>query len=204
MRSVYHPPPTESYRDSLIWSDGPSSLLAGYHSFHLYELSICGVNMFQNLTTSWHGLVDTGSSCLGLPAEFFDMVISWLPMTCNLGRTDGLPHACYLQGDVRQKVLPTISFKLAAGGADLFINLGDLLFNLGDAGVNPADYRFCLYRAGSITLGASTANPITFGGRVVRQFFVAFDMSPSGKVRKRPRARACMIAFRAAPFVCAI
>jgi hypothetical protein len=57
-------------------------------------------------------LVDTGSSCLGLPAEFYDMVISWLPLRCNLGRYDSLPNVCYISDDVRP-VLPTLSFKLA-------------------------------------------------------------------------------------------
>lgn len=173
----------ELYRDRLSWSDGPSSLLLGYHSFHIYHLQICGVDMFQNLTSSvttasrhthwgpgraamgtlmlssrssgllllglirwcpplltslcvrlllvcvlhpsffprhsavpasssWHVLVDTGSSCLGLPAEFYDMVISWLPLRCNLGRYDSLPNVCYISDDVRP-VLPTLSFKLA-------------------------------------------------------------------------------------------
>lgn len=175
-------PLPEQYRDQLVWSTGPSTLLTGFHSFDIYELKICGVNMFQNLTSSWHALVDTGSSCLGLPAEFFDMVISWLPMTCNLGRVDGLPHVCYLSGDVKQRVLPTLSFKLAAGGSDLFINLSDLLFNQGAAGVDPANYRFCLYRSSSLTQGANQGNSIAFGGRVIKQFFAAFDMSAEGKV----------------------
>lgn len=63
-------------------------------------------------SSSWHVLIDTGSSCLGLPAEFYDMVISWLPLRCNLGRYDALPNVCYITEDVRP-VLPTLSFKLA-------------------------------------------------------------------------------------------
>jgi hypothetical protein len=105
---------TEQYRSRLVWSDGPvsSDLLSGYHSFRVYHLKICGVDMFRNLTSSWHALVDTGSSCLGLPAEFFDMLVSWVPLQCDLGRSDGLPHVCYLMPEVKP-VLPTLSFKLA-------------------------------------------------------------------------------------------
>ena len=55
------------------------------------------------------------------------MVISWLPLRCNLGRSDSLPHVCYITPDVKQ-VLPTLSFKLAPDGTELFINLSDLLF----------------------------------------------------------------------------
>lgn len=47
-------PSPELYRSRLSWSDGPSALLGGYHSFHMFHLKICGVDMFQNLTSSVH------------------------------------------------------------------------------------------------------------------------------------------------------
>lgn len=105
---------SEAWRKKVVWSDGAvSDILPGYHSFRVYHLKICGVDMFQNLTSSWHALVDSGASCLGLPAEMYDMVISWLPLTCDLGRVDGLPHICQLKSDVKKTVLPTIGFKMA-------------------------------------------------------------------------------------------
>ena len=105
---------SEYWRSKLIWSNGPvTDVLSDYHSFRLFHFKICGVDMFQNLTTTWHALVDTGASCLGLPAEFFDMVISWLPMRCALGKIDNIPRLCYLSTEVRTSSLPTISFKLA-------------------------------------------------------------------------------------------
>ena len=86
----------------LVWCLCASSPLA----------SFARVPSLPSSFSSWHALVDSGSSCLGLPAEFFDMVLSWLPLRCNLGRYDSLPNVCYITEDVRQ-VLPTLSFKLA-------------------------------------------------------------------------------------------
>ena len=136
---------SELYRSRLSWSSGPVDLLAGYHSFSVYHMTVCGVDMFQNLTSSWHGMVDTGSSCLGLPAEFFDMLISWMPLHCNLGLYDNQPHVCYITADIQNRnKLPTLSFRMADQGAEIFISLQDLLFQ------QQTLMRICVYRLGTM------------------------------------------------------
>lgn len=136
---------SELYRSRLSWSAGPADLLTGYHSFSVYHLSLCGVDMFQNLTSSWHAMVDTGSSCLGLPAEFFDMLISWLPLRCNLGLYDGQPHVCYITADIQNRnKLPTLSFRMADRGQEIYIDLAQLLFQ------QQTLMRICVFRLGTI------------------------------------------------------
>jgi hypothetical protein len=44
--------------------------------------------------------------------------------------------------------------------------------------------RICLYRASSILNGPNYANGIVFGGRVLKQFYAAFDMSATSKVNR--------------------
>lgn len=66
---------------------------------------------------------------------------------------------------------------LCQSGTELFISLSDLLF----ASVTYSN-RICLYRSGSIINGPSFSNSIVFGGRVLKQFYAAFDMTGTGKI----------------------
>jgi hypothetical protein len=162
----------EAWRDKLVWSSGPVDLFEEYHSFRLSSLSICGVDLFQNLTSTWPAIIDSGASCLGLPAEFFDMVISWMPLRCGLGKLDSVPRICYVSSEVRTGSLPTITFKLSEFGSDLYIDLSELLFPTSSSVPN----RMCIYRGASVIGGPSPYNSIVFGGRVLKQFYAAFSM----------------------------
>ena len=81
----------EKYRDSLQWSYGAAFGLDDYHSFSMWDLSVCGANLQQGVlqgVAPMSAIVDTGSTCLSLPAELFDALVSWLPITCS-DSTDG-------------------------------------------------------------------------------------------------------------------
>ena len=76
----------ERFRSALLWSYPASVTLSPYHAFAMFDLSVCGVNLQQGVLQSVEpisAIVDTGSSCLGLPLELFDAVVSWLPVTCS-------------------------------------------------------------------------------------------------------------------------
>ena len=83
---------SDEWRSSLLWTYPGSVSFGSYHSFALFDLSVCGVNLQQTLLQTSEpvsAVVDSGSSCLGLPAELFDGVVSWLPVTCS-DSADGL------------------------------------------------------------------------------------------------------------------
>jgi len=167
---------SEEYRAVQSWTSGPVTdgvnlpAQGGPFTFPVHHMKICGVDMFQNLTTTWHALVDSGASCLGLPAEFYDMAISWLPVKCNLGRFTHLPYICYFGSDINKQRLPTLSFRLADQGRELFIDLSQLLFAFSNL-----DNRLCLTRMSSMLNPPSSFNAIVFGGRVLKQFYTTFD-----------------------------
>jgi len=83
----------ETWRDSLLWSYPAAITLNSYHSFLLWDLSVCGVNLQSQLLNSniqpLSAIIDTGSTCLSLPAELFDSLITWIPVTCS-DSPDGL------------------------------------------------------------------------------------------------------------------
>ena len=82
---------SERYRSSLQWSYGAAVGLDDYHSFSMWDLSVCGANLQQGVLQGvdpLSAIVDTGSTCLSLPAELFDALVSWLPVTCS-DATDG-------------------------------------------------------------------------------------------------------------------
>ena len=95
---------SDSYRDRLVWSYPGSVSLAGYHSFALFDLSVCGVNLQQAALGDGgqpvSAVVDTGSSCLSLPAELFDALVSWLPVACS-DSADGLQQGDSSAGSLR-------------------------------------------------------------------------------------------------------
>ena len=76
----------EQYRETLQWSYGAALGLEDYHSFSMWDLSVCGINLQQGVlqgNAPLSAIVDTGSTCLSLPAELFDAVVSWLPVACS-------------------------------------------------------------------------------------------------------------------------
>lgn len=165
----------EEYRDRLVWG-GPDSI--AYHTFMIRELKVCGVDLIDNFTDySFHGLVDTGASCLGLPQELFDSLISWLPVVCHTRTflTGGLRQdvQCVLKPDV-PTVLPTLTFIMSpATGRDndhtpLHLPLEDLLIGR----------QLCLRRTDAVVPGVGVVSfgisTISFGNRALRSLFTVF------------------------------
>jgi hypothetical protein len=130
----------ERYRDFLQWSAPKINM--NYHWFDLYTLKICNVSLTDFLGTDAIPLaafIDSGSSCLQLPAEIFDAMTSWLPVDCVSASwpdpITGLPVpdssvVCFFDPSSYNNsvpLLPSIAFSLTRGGQELFIRVEDLL-----------------------------------------------------------------------------
>lgn len=70
---------SETQPIGLLWKEGPSLLPYAFHNFEMYRLAACGVELFENYSSHWTAMVDTGAACLSLPLEFFEMVTAWAP-----------------------------------------------------------------------------------------------------------------------------
>ena len=109
---------SESYRNSLQWSYSAAIGLDDYHSFSMWDLSVCGVNLQQGVmqgVAPLSAIVDSGSACLSLPAELFDALVSWLPVACS-DSTDGEQQG--------QATATAIDRSLLGGNADNPVNSG--------------------------------------------------------------------------------
>jgi hypothetical protein len=95
-----------------VWSYPGSVSLAGYHSFALFDLSVCGVSLqqaaFGDSQQPVSAVVDTGSSCLSLPAELFDALVSWLPVSCS-DSADGLQQGDSSAGSLGGNAFPPVA-----------------------------------------------------------------------------------------------
>ena len=101
---------------------------AYFHTFPLFKLSVCGVNLLSNFSSNYQVLVDTGTSCLGLPATFYDQLFKWIAPAVVYSTGDPSSGAFVRRyGTKNEKFLPTITFRLSEHGPLFRINLNDLL-----------------------------------------------------------------------------
>lgn len=176
----------EGLRDGLQWS--PASAMSALHRFAIHSLSVCG----QDLLTATDratlpAIVDTGASCLSLPAEVFDLLVEWLPVECEQETLAGVPIAASAQNvwysqagerscrlaelDLSSTDLPTLSFTVRAGGDLLHLPLERLL-RLADPDPNTRGH-LCLHRGYPID---DPGAYLSLGTMAVSSFYVAFDM----------------------------
>ena len=80
------------YSSSMKWSR-QSTTFPSYHNFMVSELSICGINLMKPVTSYvWPAMVDTGQSCVQLPGEMYNSLLSWLlPGNRTFANIDDLP-----------------------------------------------------------------------------------------------------------------
>ncbi len=184
----------ESYRSSLQWGAPQSSPPFQYHAFPLYSMQVCGVSLLPSSSVSSSfplaGVVDTGSSCLTLPAELFDSLLSWIPAECDLLSN------CYLPLHVRS-ILPDLSFTVASTGTALILPLADLL--LRSTAAQGGRQPYCLFRGPSVA--AANGSLIVFGSRALQNVVTAFNMNSkqvgvAGKQQRSPLTVQCKAAVK--------
>lgn len=99
-----------TYEDSIVWQK-QANQYPEYHTIFIDDLTICGQNILNSLANNWGVLIDTGSVCLNLPEEIYNVFIS---------RIDLSPI-----NDANE--LPTFSFSI--GNNNFYIPLSSLLVN---------------------------------------------------------------------------
>eukprot|EP00903_Cladosiphon_okamuranus_P009233 g8814.t1 len=114
------------------WGEENTARFPNTWGFSAFDLSVCGRGMMGNVTSFWPAVVSTGSACLGLPEEFFDSLMAWLPVTGDcLAQADGAPAGimCSLASEDATEELPSLSFRLRHHGQQLYIPLSSLLLD---------------------------------------------------------------------------
>ena len=118
----------------MVWSERQPFDLSTlvHHTFPIFDLSVCGINMFGNFTSNYFAIIDTGGSCLGLPETFYEELFVWLgnAFLRDLDEVSKKPNwrpAVYLREDFPISSLPSITFKLSEDGPVFSIDLRRLV-----------------------------------------------------------------------------
>lgn len=200
--------PSQGWGSMMSWSETQpialkgrewaSSLPYAFHTFEIFELSLCGVNMFERYSSHWPAMVDTGAACLSLPQEFFDMVVAWVPSLDCVPETE--PEydysecldqqctkfkpvtVCYLRDGADPSNLPTLTFSMSEGSQPLYLPLSELIVNDRPSGrprvcINPGDSISYLDTIPESSAGSVVFFPkISFGTLALSNLLTAFDM----------------------------
>jgi hypothetical protein len=102
------------------------------HALHVFDLLLCGHSLVANFTELMPltAVIDTGASCLTLPAELFDAAVAWLPVTC-VSQPFGADKACTISGASASAPLPDLGFVMgrdaASASEPLLLSVSNLL-----------------------------------------------------------------------------
>jgi hypothetical protein len=181
----------DEYAESIVWAESQAVDDGFFHTVTLFNMSVCGVPLCSNWSSHWEALVDTGATCLTLPAEFYDVLMAWVP-ACSDTNTG---ERCYVENnDAAIAALPHIAFQLKEYGTPLYISLASLLLDTGSSSsslsLSPestatdddadANRELCVLRGGQIAtsdgLYMQTLPRISFGSLVLRSLYAAFDL----------------------------
>lgn len=163
-----------AYASELLWAEQNSIDDYGFHRAIVYHMTVCDVPIFAKRTSQWAAIIDTGSSCLGLPTEFFDVVATWSDLTCttlNNGRNEK-EQICYIEAAFTG-TLPTIAFYLEEGDSDpLYIPLSSLLLDAETVNGESVQ-RLCIVEGRGFEESQFTDayKTITFGTKVVESLY---------------------------------
>jgi len=110
-----------------------------YYRFDMIDLEICGMPLYlahpsSSYVSHYPAMVDTGASCLGLPHDFYQMLLAYAPFSCD---NSTLTH-CTLDAGVTGK-LPPLSFKLQQDGEKFYIPLENLVID------EDGENKLCIY-----------------------------------------------------------
>jgi hypothetical protein len=125
--------------EDIIWSEKAPNKSRDYFVFPVFQLQACGVPLFGDYTRSWSAIIDTGASCLGLPKDFFEILIKRIPVTCQRSR-EGYAGGCFLNEGVTGS-LPLLTFRVSDSGDLLSLSLDDLI-------LPGSDRRICIVSSG--------------------------------------------------------
>ncbi len=137
------------------------------------------------------GVIDTSASCLTLPAELFDAVSVWLPVTC--ARVD-VHKVCTFPASALDRPLPDLQLRVTPDGPWLYLSLSNLLLPANAPGNicgGEACSRLCITRGPQLTNNwlIPAVRTLTFGSNALKDWFVAWHMSARqvGLAQRKPR-----------------
>lgn len=172
------------YQDKLVWAPIQTSTPL-YQQFEIQNLNICNINLFANWSYTWPAIIDTGSSCLSLPAEMFDSFVDWYNNSA-VASADQLPAFSFSMADVTSPSQERMN--------NFFVPLGSLLLpnstHIGPTGgpsvtVGGVQYSLCVIRGSSISTGnvdgTLSSGFITLGAMVLKSIYFTADYA-SGHV----------------------
>lgn len=100
------------------------------YPFPLYHLSICGVDLMQQISSQMDAVISTGEKYLQLPSTLWKMITRWVGANCT-GESLYPPKQplCFITLDPHYTVhdLPPLRFQLSEFGNPFFIPLSLLL-----------------------------------------------------------------------------
>ena len=191
------------------WSSKQYEL--SFHRLELFDLSICGASLLGAVSNHWPALVDTGASCLALPAELHDALFAWVGVmnctesapTADQRRYDaplhGVGRRCWLPGGISPSTLPVLSFRLSQHAPQLQLPLEELLL----PPVEDGSRELCIRVRASSSNHAPFQLPIIIGTKWLNHFVAHFEMLPGQRrvgfaPKQMPLTRATDAARRAA------
>lgn len=172
-----------SYSDAIVWSEfGTQRKFRAFHNFHVFNPKICGQDLFGGKTNSWLVEIDTESSCLGLPTEFFDVLVTWLPLNCTRGsNSEGRSvRVCFVlpQYSGERVSLPILQFSLNQEGSSLLmLPLEDLI--LPSVFTINGQNRLCLVEKYAFAQAGipNIYKRITLGSRAISSLYTVLDFN---------------------------
>jgi len=127
----------------VVWQRQPVANPSA-HEAMVDDMTMCGIELYSNWTSSWPVLFDSSASCLSLPVEVYEVFVTWLDASSLVNYdNDGV------------LIAPTLTFNLAGNATKLRIRLSDLLVDegaIGDETAPPAlpdGSRLCVLNSGS-------------------------------------------------------
>jgi len=186
----------------IAWSQ--SQTAPDFQELLLYSPSVCGAELLGASSGWWLALIDSGSSCLGLPSNVFYGLFRWIDPSlrqCSFELHDGetsdeeaagsgeggasgggasnnaylSARRCYLPRGADAASLPTLSFRLSQTGPLLRLPLSELLLPTDADGTR----EFCVRSHTSSTVSGETRLiPILLGSQALHAFYAVFQMQP--------------------------
>ena len=194
----------------IAWSQ--SQTAPDFQELLLYSPSVCGAELLGASSGWWLALIDSGSSCLGLPSNVFYGLFRWIDPSlrqCSFELHDGetsdeeaagsgeggasgggasnnaylSARRCYLPRGADAASLPTLSFRLSQTGPLLRLPLSELLLPTDADGTR----EFCVRSHTSSTVSGETRLiPILLGSQALHAFYA----DAAGRRARRPRPQA--------------
>lgn len=158
----------QTYKDTIVW-ETQGSQYPQYHNVFISDLTICGQNIISPMANTWGVLIDTGSVCLTLPEEIYNIFMAWIDLS-------PISNA---------NMLPVFSFSFSNQNfyiplSSLVVNVSMITFESGapSISINGIMKSICILQGNPVSSSGSTTydvSNIIFGTMVLQNIYFAAD-----------------------------